>query len=230
MLKRWYRLSSGDQPDKQRLVAILCLAILYHNIHVGSMDKKMLRSIFDTHKYFPLFSGFVMMLMDCCCSRVIVSFHLVGDQLFTPTEFLLQSIPGLDKTMDKKVLTSVSQTKVLLIERQLEELGKEAQLTEQQCSEWMSQMDQNLVVPEQKEEPTKIMEEWVTERSSLILKGAHLADKITRFLKCVLNGYSGENRTISKSNTNHIFKMIQLVQVVYNPYFFLNFMPFRKSH
>lgn len=42
----------------------------------------------------------------------IHTFHLVGDILWTPVDFLVQRVPNVLKVVDRKTMTSVGQMKV----------------------------------------------------------------------------------------------------------------------
>uniref|UniRef100_A0A915ERL4 WASH complex subunit 4 n=1 Tax=Ditylenchus dipsaci TaxID=166011 RepID=A0A915ERL4_9BILA len=75
-------------PDKHKLLIIVCLS-----------TKKLSVSLCATH-------------------RRIVSFHLIGDIMITPTELLFAQVPEIKKLIDRKTIASITQAKATLLEKQ----------------------------------------------------------------------------------------------------------------
>ena len=100
------------------------------------------------------------------------------------------------------------------MEKQLDALSKETQRAELAFREREKEMNGHQ--QEQQSSTNSDLESWTKCKSELIIKGAHLASRISRFLKCILNG-QGEGRTYTRSNAQHIIKMIVLVKVQYYP-------------
>jgi hypothetical protein len=44
--------------------------------------------------------------------------------------------------------------------------------------------------------------------------GAHLVDKMSRLVKCILSCHLFEDRPISKSNALNIFRLIEMIKVL----------------
>lgn len=101
------------------------MAILYHHQFLpknGKLDVKMLKTLFSTH-------------------RRIVTFHIIGDIIWTPTEFLLHLIPDASKVLDKKFILNVAQAKANLLNKQADSLflTKELQKFQDGFQEWKNE-------------------------------------------------------------------------------------------
>ena len=114
--------------------------------------------------------------------------------------------------LGQKTVLIVNQAKLFLLEKQLDALSKETQTAELAFREWEEEMNRHQ--QEQQSSTNSDLESWTKCKSELIIKGVHLASRISRFLKCILNG-QGEGRTYTRSNAQHIIKMIVLVKVQY---------------
>lgn len=120
MLTKWDRLAQEDVPDKQRLIVLVALAVFYHRLY-PNIDKKLLRNLAGTHKR-------------------IAAFHLIGDLLWTPVEFVIQELPEADKAIDKKTISAVATAKANMLDQQAEALSSETRLTEEAIEEWKGEM------------------------------------------------------------------------------------------
>ncbi|KHJ89887.1 hypothetical protein OESDEN_10279 [Oesophagostomum dentatum] len=82
MYNQWEKAADGDMPDKHRLMVIISLFVFFH-LHFPTKDTKLPKLIWKSHKK-------------------IVAFHLVGDILWIPCEFLMREIPSIVSAVDKK--------------------------------------------------------------------------------------------------------------------------------
>ncbi|KAI1720039.1 WASH complex subunit 7 domain-containing protein [Ditylenchus destructor] len=188
MLNRWDKLASNDMPDRHRLLIIVSLTILYHQL-TPSIDKKLIKSLCATH-------------------RRIVAFHLIGDILWTPSEFLFTNIADSKKIIDQKTIDGIAHAKTELLEKQAGALAKDAESMQCAVAEWKAEL-KSLVdsADAQKDIP-------VSTKCTCVLKGARIADKISRLVKCVLNGYLSEDRSLPKSCAHSIFRLLELMNSV----------------
>jgi hypothetical protein len=120
MLTKWDRLAQEDVPDKQRLIVIVSLTVFYHCLY-PILDKKLLKNLAATHKR-------------------IAAFHLAGDLLWTPVDFIIHQLPEADKAIDKKIISSVAAAKAAMLDHQAEALSRETKLTEDAIEEWKGEM------------------------------------------------------------------------------------------
>lgn len=147
MLIKWDRLAQEDVPDKQRLIVITALTILYHRIN-SQPDKKLIRNLIATHKR-------------------IAAFHLVGDLLWTPVEFLVQQLPDAAKaSVDRKSIAAVTTAKAQMLDQQTDALAREATFTEEAIEEWEGEMHE-LKTPRDFNNSTY---QYLSNRCALILK------------------------------------------------------------
>lgn len=190
MLTKWDRLAQEDVPDKQRLIVIVALTVFYHRI-TTQPDKKLLKNLAATYKR-------------------IAAFHLAGDLLWTPVEFILQQLPEAAKIIDKKTVAAVVAAKTAMVDQQTEALSREITLSEEAIEEWNGEMHE-LKTPRDFNNSTH---QYLSNRCALMLKGARIADKITRLLRCVLNSHLVLNRTLSRANVLLIFRLMELVKEI----------------
>uniref|UniRef100_A0A914I8K0 WASH complex subunit 7 n=1 Tax=Globodera rostochiensis TaxID=31243 RepID=A0A914I8K0_GLORO len=199
-LARWDRLSAAEDaiPDKQSLLALLALAQLFHALLAANnkngdakwkmIDRKMLRALYATHKR-------------------VVAFHLVGDILFTPAEHIAKTYGPIDAdVIERKAKTSATQARAVLLEHQIAQMDREAQMLKLCVTEWCQKMDEFGCCPPTNGEPP---EEIVDRKCNLLFDGARIVDKIGRLLKCILNGHLEKNRPLTKQNVRLLFKLVQ---------------------
>ncbi|VDK61319.1 unnamed protein product [Cylicostephanus goldi] len=82
MYNQWEKAADGDMPDKHRLMVIISLFVFFY-LHFPTKDTKLPKLMWKSH-------------------RKIVAFHLVGDILWIPCEFLMREIPSIVNAVDKK--------------------------------------------------------------------------------------------------------------------------------
>lgn len=95
--------SAVDVPDKRRLTALVALTT-FHQLHFGGKDKKMVKTIWGSHKKVR-FPGIKMNSQN---KLQIVVYHLVGDLLWSPCSFLLRELPLTSEVADKKTIAMVN--------------------------------------------------------------------------------------------------------------------------
>lgn len=78
--------------------------------------------------------------------RRIVFFNLIGDIIWTPTEFLLRLIPEAEKILDKKLILNVALAKTTLMDKQADSLFliKEVQKAQENIQEWKNEIKNQL--------------------------------------------------------------------------------------
>jgi len=122
MLTKWDIAASDDVPDRHKLFNVTSLVAFYNLINASKLDRKMLRTLCDTHKK-------------------LASFHIgVGDVILTPSTFVIRSISGAEKEVDRKTIGIVGQANVALLERQLDVLENETKSAQELVSEWRTEM------------------------------------------------------------------------------------------
>ncbi|ETN74252.1 hypothetical protein NECAME_04117 [Necator americanus] len=103
MYNHWEKAAEGDMPDKHRLMVIISLFVFFH-LHFPSKDTKLPKLIWKSHKkanpMFPLGICPTKVCVLAACN--IVAFHLVGDILWIPCEFLMREVPSIVDVVDKK--------------------------------------------------------------------------------------------------------------------------------
>jgi hypothetical protein len=196
-LIRWEKIAIDDMPDKHRLMVLCSLSVLYYSINkTKSVDKKILRSL-------------------CSTQKRIAAFHLVGDILFTPLMFLQQQLPpSISQQMDKKLMSGLVDALGSLLDQQADQLSRELQSAVETVSEWKTEL-RSLICQQNGSDSNNgsSANQLVMLRCTTVLKGARMADKMSRLVKCVLNGHLSEDRAISKSNAQNIFRLIELIKV-----------------
>lgn len=198
-LVRWDRVAQEDIPDKHRLMVLCALSVLYYTLNqTKNVDKKLLRSL-------------------CATQKRIMAFHLIGDILFTPLVFLQQKLPSkISQHIDKKLSTPqyLIDSFSTLLDQQAEQLSREAQYSSETVLEWKTEM-RSLIGQQNGNdiESGAHANQLVMLRCNTILKGARIADKMSRLIKCTLNCHLFEDRPISKSNAHNIFRLIELIKV-----------------
>ncbi|KAH7727403.1 hypothetical protein AAVH_05063 [Aphelenchoides avenae] len=197
MLVKWDRIAADDMPDKNRLLSIVALGVFYHRL-APAPDKKLLRSLCATHRRIP-------------------SFHLIGDLLWTPADFILQNVEGAQGIVGQKAVAGIQQAKEAMLNQQAEQLQRELQITADSLAEWKTEMADLKQANEGLDEG---QHQVLFRKTTVILKGIRIADKIGRLVKCVLSGYLAHNRTLSKTNASVIFRLIETIKVVESTFSF----------
>ncbi|KAI6194393.1 hypothetical protein M3Y96_01119900 [Aphelenchoides besseyi] len=201
-LNKWERLAQEDVPDMHRLMTACSLSVLYFYLNQSkSVDKKLLRAL-------------------CATQKKLVTFHLVGDVMFTPTLFLLQQLPpNVSQHMDKKITTKKSLLDAfsLVLNQQAEQLHREVQSAVEMINEWKTEM-KSMISYEKDESNATVngsrANNLAVLRCYTVLKGVRKADQISRLVRCVLNGHLSEDRSLSKQNAQNIFRLIELIKSV----------------
>ncbi|CAD5216482.1 unnamed protein product [Bursaphelenchus xylophilus] len=191
-LYKWDQVAQNDIPDRQRLL-VLCNLTVLHSYLVGiNADKRLIKQISATQKR-------------------LTGFHLTGDLLFLPLMFLKgnlheASVKCLNgQTLDESIN--------LMLTQQTEQLQRETQLAQEIVNEWKAEMI-NVIKDTTNGLGNGTANQTTVLRFNVLLKGARLADRVGRLVKCILNAHLFKDRAISRSNALHLFRLIEVMQIV----------------
>ncbi|EJW74165.1 hypothetical protein WUBG_14926 [Wuchereria bancrofti] len=106
MFEKWDRVATDDVPDKRKLMAIVALA-LCHMFIFRTVDKKMMRTIWNSYKKLP-------------------TFHVCGYVIWSPCEFMLENLTEVDRVIDKKMIAAMTAAKSAQFIQNMEALPREA--------------------------------------------------------------------------------------------------------
>ncbi|CAG9535026.1 unnamed protein product [Cercopithifilaria johnstoni] len=189
MFEKWDRVAADDMPDKRHLMAIVALA-LCHMFIFGTVDKKMMRIIWNSYKKLPLF-------------------HLIGYIIWSPCEFMLENITEVDHVFDKKMIAAMNAAKSTQFVQNMETLPREAANIANILDEWKCDMNEKL-----KETPERISKDHLTLRISLFLRGIRHADLLCRLLKTLMSRLVVEQKAISRSSASAAFRLIEMIKEI----------------
>ncbi|VDM37100.1 unnamed protein product [Toxocara canis] len=184
---KWDHVAVDDIADKQRLMVIISLAS-FHAILFRQVDKKLIRTVWGAHKRLP-------------------AFHLIGETIWTPCDFLVKSVNDIDRVIDRKSISAIGTLRSALFDQQAEMLTREATSNAAKFVEWQYKMAEELC-----EWPKDNPHGHLTHRTSLFFKGARQADQISRLLKTVLNGHLHEQKAVSRSSAVAIFRLTEIIK------------------
>ncbi|KHN75470.1 WASH complex subunit 7 [Toxocara canis] len=187
---KWDHVAVDDIADKQRLMVIISLAS-FHAILFRQVDKKLIRTVWGAHKRLP-------------------AFHLIGETIWTPCDFLVKSVNDIDRVIDRKSISAIGTLRSALFDQQAEMLTREATSNAAKFVEWQYKMAEELC-----EWPKDNPHGHLTHRTSLFFKGARQADQISRLLKTVLNGHLHEQKAVSRSSAVAIFRLTEIIKSEY---------------
>uniref|UniRef100_A0A914VWE5 WASH complex subunit 7 n=1 Tax=Plectus sambesii TaxID=2011161 RepID=A0A914VWE5_9BILA len=139
----------------------------------------------------------------------IPAFHLVGDIIWTPCEYLTIIMPSVAKVLDKKGVAAVLSYRSFLFEQQSEMLVKEAQAQVLKVGDWCEEMRTTLEAW-----PKTNIVAQLERRTRLFLRGVRSAELIGRLLKTVLNGHLAEHRTMARTSAQGLFRLIELIKAI----------------
>uniref|UniRef100_A0A0N5AK55 WASH complex subunit 7 n=1 Tax=Syphacia muris TaxID=451379 RepID=A0A0N5AK55_9BILA len=185
----WEQISSNDIADKRQLVVIIALlSFLCQTFSL--VDKRLVRNIWNSHKR-------------------LAAFHIIGDIIWTPCEFLLKNIPEIEKVIDKKQVSSIFGIRSLLISQQALLLAQEVSKNMHLLVEWRVKMDEEL-----REWPQNNVYGRLMHRINLFFKGMRQADLLSRTVRLVLCGSLHENRPLSRSTAIACIRFIEIIKEI----------------
>ncbi|VDK70090.1 unnamed protein product [Litomosoides sigmodontis] len=189
MFEKWDRIAADDIPDKRHLMAIVALTLC--NMFVfRTVDKKVMRVIWNSYKKLPLF-------------------HLFGYVIWCPCEFMLENITDVDRVIDKKMIAAMTSAKSTQFVQTMEALSREAANAANILGEWKCDMNEKL-----KETPERMSKDHLTLRISLFLRGIRYADLLCRLLKTLMSRLVMEQKAISRSSASAAFRLIETVKEI----------------
>ncbi|EJD75121.1 WASH complex subunit 7 [Loa loa] len=189
MFEKWDRIATDDMPDKRYLMAIVALA-LCHMFMFRTVDKKMMRIIWNSYKKLPLF-------------------HLYGYVIWSPCEFMLENLAEVDRVIDKKMIAAMTTAKSAQFIQNMEALPREAASAVTILDEWKCDMNEKL-----KERSERMSKDQLTQRISLFLRGIRYADLICRLLKTLMSRLVVEQKAISRSSASAAFRLIETIKEI----------------
>uniref|UniRef100_A0A158Q8R7 WASH-7_N domain-containing protein n=1 Tax=Elaeophora elaphi TaxID=1147741 RepID=A0A158Q8R7_9BILA len=189
MFEKWDRVAVDDMPDKRHLMAIVALA-LCHMFIFRTVDKKMMRIVWNSHKKLPLF-------------------HLFGYVIWSPCEFMLENLTEVDRIIDKKMIATMSAVKSAQLVQNMEVLPREAANTANFLDEWKCDMNEKL-----KETHERVSKDHLTLRITLFLRGIRHADLLCRLLKTLMSRLVVEQKAIPRSSALVAFRLIEAIKEI----------------
>ncbi|PIO75358.1 hypothetical protein TELCIR_02600 [Teladorsagia circumcincta] len=184
---QWERAAVSDMPDKYRLMVIVSLFVFFQ-LHFAISDNKLGRIIWKSHKK-------------------IMAFHMIGDILWIPCEFLMREVPAIVNAVDKKSVQLVRHVRETLMVEQSDGMLEEAVSYVPSAEEWQSKMRAEV----RRQEPRDAAASLAV--AELMLKGARIADVMCSLLRIVLNSYTGPIR-MSKAKAYKMFTVIENIKAI----------------
>ncbi|VDO58985.1 unnamed protein product [Haemonchus placei] len=184
---QWEKAADSDMPDKYRLMVIVSLFV-FHQLHFALNDNKLGRIIWKSHKK-------------------IMAFHMIGDILWIPCEFLMREVPAIVNAVDKKSVQLVKHVRETLMAEQSDAMLEEAMSYVPAAEDWQTKMRAEVRRQEPRDAAASL---GVVE---LILKGARIADVMCSLLRIVLNSYTGPIR-MSKTKAYKMFNIIENIKAI----------------
>uniref|UniRef100_A0A7I4Y9C4 WASH-7_N domain-containing protein n=1 Tax=Haemonchus contortus TaxID=6289 RepID=A0A7I4Y9C4_HAECO len=184
---QWEKAADSDMPDKYRLMVIVSLFV-FHQLHFALNDNKLGRIIWKSHKK-------------------IMAFHMIGDILWIPCEFLMREVPAIVNAVDMKSVQLVKHVRETLMAEQSDAMLEEATSYVPAAEDWQTKMRAEVRRQEPRDAAASLA---VVE---LILKGARIADVMCSLLRIVLNSYTGPIR-MSKTKAYKMFNIIENIKAI----------------
>lgn len=187
MYNQWERAADCDMPDKYRLMVIVTL-FAFFQLHFAADDTKLGKLIWKSHKK-------------------IAAFHLVGDILWIPCEFLMREVPAIVNMVDKKSVQLIRHLRETMMVEQSDGMLEEAISYIASAEEWQEKMRAEV----RRQEPRDAAASLVV--AELMLRGARIADVMCSLLRIVLNSHLGPVR-MSKAKAYMMFNVIENIKAI----------------
>ncbi|CAD5211962.1 unnamed protein product [Bursaphelenchus okinawaensis] len=191
-LYKWDQVAQTDFPDRQCLIVLCNLTVFYSHLTHSNPDKKLIKQISTTQ-------------------RRLIGFHLVGDIIFMPLMFLNSNLHS--SSVRHLVTPSLDEATNLMLTQQSEQLQRETQLATEIVNEWKAET-RNVIKDSGSGLGNGTANQLTVLRLNAVLKGARLADRVGRLVKCILNAHLFKDRPISRSNALYLFKLIEIMKTV----------------
>ncbi|VDD91054.1 unnamed protein product [Enterobius vermicularis] len=187
MYTRWERVASDDIADKRLLSSIIALAT-FHSHLFRTVDKKLFKMIWHSNNR-------------------LATFHVIGDIVWTPCDFLIKNVSELEKAIDKKSLSFVGEFRSVPVAQKTALLAQEMTTTANLLTEWIFKMEEEL-----RNWPIENVHGHLKQRIILFLEGMRQADLLSRTVKLVLCGTLNEKKPLSRSVAMDCLRFIQLIK------------------
>ncbi|KAK5970553.1 WASH complex subunit 7, partial [Trichostrongylus colubriformis] len=184
---QWERAADNDMPDKYRLMVIMSLFVFFQ-LHFAITDNKLGKIVWKSHKK-------------------IIAFHMIGDILWIPCEFMMREVPAIVNAVDKKSVQLVKHVRETLMAEQSDGMLEEAISYVPSAEEWQTKMRAEV----RRKEPRDAAASLAV--AELMLKGARIADIMCSLLRIVLNSYTGPIR-MSKAKAYKMFSVIENIKAI----------------
>ncbi|EYB94370.1 hypothetical protein Y032_0172g353 [Ancylostoma ceylanicum] len=187
MYNQWEKAAEGDIPDKHRLMVIIALFIFFH-LHFPTEDTSLLKLIWKSHKK-------------------IVAFHLAGDILWIPCEFLMRELPSIVNAVDKKSVHFIQNLRETFYVEHCDAMLEEAVLHISAAEEWQFKMRTEMRRSETRDAASSLVV------AEMMLKGARIAGVMGDLLRNVLNSHVGPLR-MSKAKAYKVFGVVENIKAI----------------
>ncbi|KAL6735179.1 hypothetical protein Aduo_005644 [Ancylostoma duodenale] len=187
MFNQWEKAAEGDIPDKHRLMVIIALFIFFH-LHFPTRDTGLSKLIWKSHKK-------------------IVAFHLVGDILWIPCEFLMRELPSIVNAVDKKSVQFIQNLRETFYVEHCDAMLEEAISHISAAEDWQFKMRAEMRHSDVRDAATSLV------KAEMMLKGARIAGVMGDLLRNVLNSSVGPLR-MSKAKAYKIFSVVENIKAI----------------
>ncbi|VDK43458.1 unnamed protein product [Anisakis simplex] len=179
-----------------------CEQAFSEELHTDSQFiERMRNAILEMHEKWDHVAG------ELGFSSFLLAFHLIGEIIWTPCDFLVKSVNEIERVLDRKSLQSIASLRSSLFDQQAELLIRETITHSTMLMEWQCKMAEEL-----REWPKENAHGHLIYRTTLFFKGARQVDSISRLLRTVLNGHLYEQKAISRSAAVAIFRLVELIK------------------
>lgn len=182
----------GDVNEYDTRLTDLCTLFVLHFYIFRTIDKKFLKSLWDTYKKIP-------------------AVPLIGNILWFPDLFLFTRLPMMSKIIDKKSQDTVKASRQTYLQQKTANLTKDAENYHIQVLAWMVQMDSCLT------DSGKLLED-LNRKCSLLVQGIRLASSISHHVKTVMNLHVSLSKPMTKASVLALCKMIGMLKGIEGTY------------
>eukprot|EP00048_Salpingoeca_helianthica_P015476 m.226982 g.226982 ORF g.226982 m.226982 type:complete len:1195 (+) comp17088_c0_seq1:325-3909(+) len=180
------RLGEASERDMREQYGGLIGLIVFSSALFSTIDKKLIKAIFDVQRKLPVI-------------------HLFGTALMVPTTFLVSLVPSVAKVLDKRMLDAVAPQKEFLARTDASFANDTQALYTAACS-WMIKME-NLM-------PSMALPELLEFQSNMLTKGVLLAYQISNLLKTFVNLHMSLGVPMGRSLVRSVFRLLELLKAI----------------
>ncbi len=178
----------SEIDQRQKFVGLCGLFVLFFNVF-RIEEKKFFRSLWDIHKKIP-------------------AIHLVGNVLWFPTEFLVQHLPLLAKSFDKKTVSSIVMQRHTWLKQKNQSLVKDVNSAYLQACAWMVKMEAQMTAGD-----GGVLTDLHT-KAVLFIQGMLYAYNISHVVKTVMNLHVTLSQPMTKTGVLALCRLIELLKAI----------------